>query len=91
MSEFLSSAQAPLLDSAVRKLAEAREECTELRAQIDAVQAERDQYQRSYETAKSLLETSEQREDALRAWCERLMTEVDDLDRHLADKLVVPA
>jgi len=43
-----------------------------LLTQRDTMHAERDQYRRSYEMAQSLLETSEQREDALRVEVEQL-------------------
>jgi len=53
-----------------------------LLAQLDAVQAERDQYRRSYEMAQSLLETSEQRETALRAQIAELSAQIAELNSY---------
>ena len=53
-----------------------------LLAQLDAVHAERDQYRRSYEMAQSLLETSEQRETALRAQIAELSAQIAELNSY---------
>ena len=53
-----------------------------LLAQLDTMQAERDQYRRSYEMAQSLLETSEQRETALRAQIAELSAQIAELNSY---------